>query len=75
MLAEDHLGSILVLVGNLRREDKSLTDELALGIFGNSNGVATGAGCAADESALCRCSPASMADVGELDFAVVRVCG
>lgn len=58
----------------LRGEDDSLTNKLALWIFGDSYGVATGAGCAADEVALGSGGPASMADVRELDFACIGVC-
>jgi hypothetical protein len=39
---------------NVRGEDQRLADELALGILGDGDGVAAGAGGAADESALGR---------------------
>jgi hypothetical protein len=60
---------------NVRGEDQRLADELALGILGDGDGVAAGAGGAADESALGRRGPAAVADVGQFDFAVVGVCG
>jgi hypothetical protein len=35
-----------------RGEDDCLADELAFGVFGDGNGIAAGAGSAADEGAL-----------------------
>jgi hypothetical protein len=60
-------------IWHLRREDKGLTDELALGVFGDGDSVAAGAGSAANKCAFRGRRPASMANVGELDFAVVGV--
>lgn len=60
---------------SLRGEDQSLADELALGVLGDGNSVTTGAWCTTDESAFRSGGPASMADVRELDFAVVGVGG
>jgi hypothetical protein len=59
----------------LRREDESLADELALGILGDGDSVTAGARGAADKGTLGGCGPASMADVRELDFAVVGIGG
>jgi hypothetical protein len=59
----------------LRGEDDGLADQLALGVLGDGNGVAAGAGSATDEGALGRRGPAAMADVGKLDLAVVGVGG
>jgi len=59
--------------GSLRGEDESLTDQLALGVLGDGNSVGARARSAADESALGVRVPATMADVCELDLAVVGV--
>jgi hypothetical protein len=58
----------------LRGEDEGLADEFALGVLGNGNGVTSGTRSATDKCALGGGGPASVADVGELDFAVVGVC-
>tara|TARA_R110002003_G_scaffold645_4_gene20937 strand:- start:2376 stop:2735 length:360 start_codon:yes stop_codon:yes gene_type:complete len=60
---------------SLRGENDGLADELALGVLGDRNSVVAGARSAANESALGWCSPATMADVGKLDLAVIGVGG
>jgi hypothetical protein len=61
--------------GSLRRKDESLADELALGVLGDGDSITAGARGTTDKGALGGRGPASMADVGELDFAVVGVGG
>jgi hypothetical protein len=56
-----------------RRENERLADELALRVLGDRNSVGARARCTAYESALRRRGPATMADIGELDLAVVCV--
>lgn len=55
------------------REDKSLTNELALWVLRDGDGVATGARSTTNESVLASRGPTAMADVRELDLACVGV--
>jgi hypothetical protein len=66
---------VSIRVGGLRGEDEGLADELALGVLGDGNSVTASARGAADECTLGRRGPASMADVGKFDLAVVGVGG
>jgi hypothetical protein len=58
----------------LRGEDEGLADEFALGVLGDGNGVTSRTRSATDKCALGGGGPASVADIGELDFAVVGIC-
>ena len=51
------------MVSHIRWEDDGLSDHLALGVHGDTDGVSTAAWCTSDKGILVGRGPAAMADI------------